>query len=51
MKKLFRVIPMFLGWAMILSGVPLLLIGVLNMVRGYFHAGIIVGAVLTYSGF
>jgi hypothetical protein len=50
-KKLFRVISVFLGGAMILSGVPILLVGVLAIAKGGFHAGIIIGAVLTYSGF
>jgi hypothetical protein len=50
MNKHFRVIPVFLGWGMILSGVPILLVGVLAITKGGFHAGIIIGTVLTYAG-
>ena len=51
MKKAFRVIPVFLGGVLILSGVPIILVGVLAIAKGGFHAGIVIGAVIIYAGF
>ena len=41
MKGTGRVMAVLLGGALLLSGIPVLLIGVLSMFKGAFHAGII----------
>ena len=50
MKGTGCAVAVFLGGALLLSGIPLLLIGVLSMYKGAFHAGTIVGGVLCYAG-
>lgn len=49
MKGTLRVMAVLPGGAWLLSGVPLLLVGVLNMVKGTFAPVSYVGATLFYT--